>query len=133
MEQTDRPDVLLVGGGVASVRCARTLRRHGFDGSILLVGDEDRLPYNRPPLSKELIRDDLPDELLLAERGSWYERRRIEVLTGARVTRLEPDLHKVTLEDGRTIGFERLLLATGAEVRTLRGVDGADAALTLRT
>ena len=52
-------DVLLVGGGVASMRCARGLRRHGFDGSILLVGDEERPPYNRPPLSKELLRDDL--------------------------------------------------------------------------
>ena len=82
MSPTDRSvDILLVGGGVASVRCARTLRRHGFDGSILLVGDEDRPPYNRPPLSKELLRDDLPDELLSAEAASWYARRSIELLT----------------------------------------------------
>lgn len=126
-------DVLLVGGGVASTRCARTLRREGFDGSILLVGDEERLPYNRPPLSKELLRDDLPDDLLAAEPASWYERRRIEVLTGVRVARLAPEQHRVTLADGATIGFERLLLATGAEVRPLRGVDGVATALTLRT
>ena len=53
-------DVLLVGGGVAAARCARTLRRNGFAGSILLVGAEARVPYNRPPLSKEMLRDDLP-------------------------------------------------------------------------
>jgi NADPH-dependent 2,4-dienoyl-CoA reductase/sulfur reductase-like enzyme len=125
-------DVLLVGGGVASTRCARTLRRHGFDGSILLVGDEARLPYNRPPLSKELLRDDLPDELLSAEPASWYERRRIDVLTGTRVVGLEPDDRRVTLADGTVIGFERLLIATGAEVQTLP-VPGADTSLTLRT
>jgi NADPH-dependent 2,4-dienoyl-CoA reductase/sulfur reductase-like enzyme len=125
-------DVLLVGGGVTSTRCARTLRRHGFDGSILLVGDEARLPYNRPPLSKELLRDDLPDELLSAEPASWYERRRIDVLPGVRVERLAPDERRVTLADGTAIGFERLLIATGAEVRTLP-VPGTETALTLRT
>jgi 3-phenylpropionate/trans-cinnamate dioxygenase ferredoxin reductase subunit len=124
-------DVLLVGGGVASTRCARTLRREGFDGSILLVGDEARLPYNRPPLSKELLRDDLADELLSAEPASWYERRGIEVLTGARVVRLAPDERRAWMADGSTLAFERLLVATGAEVRTLP-VPGADA-LTLRT
>jgi NADPH-dependent 2,4-dienoyl-CoA reductase/sulfur reductase-like enzyme len=126
-------DVLLVGGGVASTRCARTLRRQGFDGSILLVGDEDRLPYNRPPLSKELLRDDLPDELLAAEPATWYERRGIDVSKGARVAHVAPDERLVTLADGATVGFGRLLVATGAEVRPLRGVAGAEAALTLRT
>ena len=83
-------DVLLVGGGVASVRCARTLRRHRYDGSILLVSAEGRAPYNRPPLSKELLREDLPDELLDAEPPSWYARRSIELRTDTAVTALEP-------------------------------------------
>jgi 3-phenylpropionate/trans-cinnamate dioxygenase ferredoxin reductase subunit len=125
-------DVLLVGGGVASTRCARTLRRQGFDGSILLVGGEARLPYNRPPLSKELLRDDVPDELLLAEPASWYERRGIEVLTGTMVARLAPDERRAWTADGSAIGFERLLIATGAELRSLP-VPGAETALTLRT
>jgi 3-phenylpropionate/trans-cinnamate dioxygenase ferredoxin reductase subunit len=125
-------DVLLVGGGVASTRCARMLRRQGFTGSILIVGDEGRPPYNRPPLSKELLREDLPDELLAAEAPSWYERRGIEVLTAATVERLAPDDRLVTLSDGLRIGFERLLLATGAEVR-LPAVPGTEESLTLRT
>jgi NADPH-dependent 2,4-dienoyl-CoA reductase/sulfur reductase-like enzyme len=125
-------DVLLVGGGVASVRCARALRRHGFGGSILLVGDEDRAPYNRPPLSKELLRLGLPEELLDAEPASWYARREIELLVGTTVVGLDPDAGVAHLADGTTIGFDRCLLATGAEVRRL-SIPGAEHALMLRT
>ena len=124
-------DVLLVGGGVASARCARALRRNGFDGSILLVGEEDPAPYNRPPLSKELLREDLSLELLAAEPPSWYARRSIELLTGARVEGLDPAGQVATLAGGAAIRFERLLLATGAEVRQL-AIPGAEGALTLR-
>ena len=84
-------DVLLVGGGVASARCARTLRRHGFTGTILLVSDEETPPYNRPPLSKELLREDLPTELTLAEPMSWYERRGVELMLSTRVISMDPD------------------------------------------
>ncbi|HEX2767109.1 MAG TPA: FAD-dependent oxidoreductase [Candidatus Limnocylindria bacterium] len=125
-------DILLIGGGVASARCARQLRRDGFDGRILLVGDEPMPPYNRPPLSKELLRDDLPDDLVLAEPPSWYERRGIELRTDARVVALDPDARSATLEDGSTIRFDRCLLATGAEPRKLP-VPGAEHALMLRT
>ena len=82
-------DVLLVGGGVAAARCARTLRRKGFNGSILLVGAEGRVPYNRPPLSKEMLRDDLPLELLDAEPPAWFERRRVELMLDATVERID--------------------------------------------
>jgi 3-phenylpropionate/trans-cinnamate dioxygenase ferredoxin reductase component len=125
-------DVLLVGGGVASVRCARTLRREGFAGRILLVGDEASLPYNRPPLSKELLRDDVPDDLLLAEPATWYARRGIDVDRGRRVVRIDLTARAATLDDGRAVAFERCLLAMGAEPRTLR-VRGGEQALALRT
>jgi len=125
-------DVLLVGGGVASVRCGRSLRRHGFEGSILLVGAEDRAPYNRPPLSKELLRHDLPDELLDAEPPAWYARRRIELRTGVRVTTINPESRRATLDDGSTVVFDRCVLATGARLRRLP-IPGAERALMLRT
>jgi 3-phenylpropionate/trans-cinnamate dioxygenase ferredoxin reductase component len=128
----ERTDVLLVGGGVASVRCARTLRRHGFSGSILLIGAEPALPYNRPPLSKELLRDDLPDELVMAEPAAWYSRRSVELRTGASVVELDPDAHVATVDDGSSIGFAQCLIATGAEPRTLP-IDGGAHAILLRT
>ncbi len=125
-------DVLLIGGGVASVRCARALRRHGFGGTIAIVGAEDRLPYNRPPLSKELLREELPDELLDAEPASWYARRSIEVATGAPVVAIDPSTGRAAMADGSVLAFERCLLATGAELRPL-GIPDAEQALTLRT
>ena len=127
-----RADVLLVGGGVAAVRCARELRRGGFAGSILLIGDEPRLPYNRPPLSKELLREELPDDLLLAEAASWYERRAIEVRLDVHVASLDLDARRATLDDGGVVAFERVLVATGAAVRHL-AVPGGESALMLRT
>jgi NAD(P)H-nitrite reductase large subunit len=125
-------DVLLVGGGVASARCARALRRNGFGGRILLVGDEDLPPYNRPPLSKELLRDGHPPELLAAEPATWYERHDVELVTGVAVTRLEPNERRATLGDGRPVAFGSCVLATGAAPRTLN-VPGGEAALLLRS
>jgi 3-phenylpropionate/trans-cinnamate dioxygenase ferredoxin reductase subunit len=128
----ERSEVLLVGGGIASVRCARTLRKEGFDGRILLVGDEATPPYNRPPLSKELLRDDLPDDLVLAEPERWYERRGVDLWTGVRVASLDLAARVASTADGRRIGFERCLLATGAAPRDLP-VPGAEHARELRT
>ena len=125
-------DVLLVGGGVGAVRCARTLRRQKFDGSILLIGDEPAIPYNRPPLSKELLRDELPDELVAAEPASWYERRGIELRTATAVEAIDPPGRRARLTDGTVVRYERCLLATGATPRRLP-VPGAERALLLRT
>jgi 3-phenylpropionate/trans-cinnamate dioxygenase ferredoxin reductase subunit len=125
-------DVLLVGGGVASVRCARTLRREGFAGTILLAGEEEVAPYNRPPLSKELLRGDLPDDLVAAEPASWYARRSVELRTGTAVVAIDLERREATLIDGQTVRFGRCLLATGASPRRL-GVPGADRAMLLRT
>ncbi|MEP7082831.1 MAG: FAD-dependent oxidoreductase [Chloroflexota bacterium] len=125
-------DVLLVGGGVASARCARALRRNGFSGSIVLVGDETVPPYNRPPLSKELLRGGHPPELLAAEPPGWYERHNVQLVTGVAVTRLEPEERRATLADGRVMSFDRCVLATGAAPRALP-VPGRERALLLRT
>jgi 3-phenylpropionate/trans-cinnamate dioxygenase ferredoxin reductase subunit len=132
MPGADSADILLIGGGVASVRCARELRRSGFDGRVTLVGDESTPPYNRPPLSKELLRDDLPDDLVLAEPERWYERRNVELLTGRQVVALDPEARSATLDGGHEIRFDRCLLATGAEPRKLT-IPGAEHALELRT
>ena len=125
-------DVLLVGGGVASARCARTLRRQGFAGSILLVSDEALPPYNRPPLSKELLRQDLPADLVLAEPMSWYERRTIDLALATTVVALDAEARIVRLGDGSLVHFGQLLLATGAEPRR-PAFPGGEQARLLRT
>jgi NADPH-dependent 2,4-dienoyl-CoA reductase/sulfur reductase-like enzyme len=125
-------DALLVGGGVAAARCARTLRRRGYTGSILIVSDEADPPYNRPPLSKELLQADLPTELALAEPVAWYERQRVELLLGTPVKALDTDGRKVTLGDGSSLIYGHCLIATGAAPRRPR-IPGAEHALLLRT
>jgi len=125
-------DILLIGGGVASARCARMLRRRGFSGSILLVGDESAIPYNRPPLSKELLRGEASEELAAVEPPAWYNRHRVELLTDVAVTKLDVAALRVRLSDGRSLRFDRCLVATGAEPRRL-AIPGGDRAHTLRT
>jgi 3-phenylpropionate/trans-cinnamate dioxygenase ferredoxin reductase subunit len=125
-------DVLLLGGGVAAARCARTLRRHGFAGSILLVSDEELPPYNRPPLSKELLRDDLPAELAFAEPLTWYERRGVELQLGMPAVALDPQQQTAELADGQLLRYGQLLLATGAAPRR-PAIPGAERAVLLRT
>ncbi len=125
-------DVLLVGGGMASVRCARTLRKRGFEGSILLVGDEPMAPYTRPPLSKELLRGEVPESLIAAEPETWYARQRVELLTDVAVTDLRPSGRVAGLSTGETVRYGSCLIATGAEpVRP--PIPGAEHALVLRT
>lgn len=125
-------DVLLIGGGVAAARCARTLRRHGFAGSIVLVSDEATPPYNRPPLSKELLQADLPPELALAEPRSWYARREVELALARRVVDLDAGRRRATLADGMQVAFGRCLIATGAAPRAPQ-IPGGQAAMLLRT
>lgn len=127
-----RTDLLLIGGGVASVRAARTLRREKFEGRILIIGDETTAPYNRPPLTKELLRDELPDELVLAEPSSWYERRGIDLRTGVAVIALDLEARTAIVSDGSSVSFDRCLIATGAEpiAPTIPGIEHA---LTMRT
>jgi NADPH-dependent 2,4-dienoyl-CoA reductase/sulfur reductase-like enzyme len=125
-------DVLLIGGGVASVRCARTLRRRGFAGSVLLVGDEPSIPYNRPPLSKELLRGEAPVELTWAEQPEWYTRQRVELSLGVGVAELDVGAARASLADGTLVRFGQCLIATGAAPRVPR-VPGAEHAHLLRT
>jgi 3-phenylpropionate/trans-cinnamate dioxygenase ferredoxin reductase subunit len=130
MPQPERVELLIVGGGVAAARCARTLRRAKWPGSILIVGDEATLPYNRPPLSKEVLRDDAPVELLAAEPASWYERQQVDLRTGVAVTALGGG--EATLSDGSRVAWQRCLLATGAAPRR-PPIAGAERTAVLRT
>lgn len=127
-----RVDVLVIGGGVAAARFVRTLRRGRYTGSILLVSDEAWPPYNRPPLSKELLRGEVATELAFAEPLDWYERRKVELRLQTPVASLDPRAGIAELADGERVGFEHALLATGARPRQLP-IPGGEAALLLRT
>jgi 3-phenylpropionate/trans-cinnamate dioxygenase ferredoxin reductase subunit len=125
-------DAIMIGGGVAAARCARTLRRRGFAGSVLIVCEEASAPYNRPPLTKELLRLDLPRELILAEPPEWYERHGVELRTGVPAVALDPESRFVELADGSRLEFTHCLLATGASPRR-PPIPGAERAMLLRT
>ena len=109
----------LVGGGLASGNCARWLREEGADGSILLIGREPELPYNRPDCSKDYLRGEKPREEVLFRPADWYGEQNVEALTRVTVTGMDLQARTLKLSDGDTVTFEKALLATGANVRRL--------------
>ncbi|MGV9751380.1 NAD(P)/FAD-dependent oxidoreductase [Nocardia farcinica] len=125
---------VIVGGGLAAAKLAQELRAADFPGSITLIGAEEHLPYERPPLSKELLfgKKQLPD--FTVEPAQWYRDHHVELLLGTTVTGLDPRTRTVTLPDGSTLPYDKLALATGSTPRRLP-VPGADApgVYTLRT
>ena len=118
-------DYLLIGGGLAAGNCARWLRESGADGSILLVGRELDLPYDRPPCSKGYLRGKESREDTLFRPPEWYEDQRIEALTRTSVTKLDVGSRAATLSTKDVVSFDKALLATGAGVRRLN-VPGCD-------
>ena len=117
-------DVLLIGGGIASATAAATLREEGFDGSVLLVGREPRLPYHRPPASKEYLRGDAGADDTLVHPAAWFDEHAVDARTRTSVLGLDPEERVATLSTKETVRYDRALVATGANVRRL-GVDGA--------
>jgi 3-phenylpropionate/trans-cinnamate dioxygenase ferredoxin reductase subunit len=112
-------DHLLIGGGLAAGNCARWLREEGGDGSILLVGREPDLPYNRPPCSKEYLRGQESREQVLFRPAEWYEEQRVEALTRVSVMKLDLEQRRAQLSNRDVITFDKALLATGSNVRRL--------------
>jgi len=113
-------DYLLIGGGLASANCARWLREEGADGSILLIGRENDPPYNRPPLSKGYMQGKETRDDVLFRPDEWWTEQSIELLTRTSVTKLDLDARTATLSTRDVVGFDKALLATGANVRRLR-------------
>jgi 3-phenylpropionate/trans-cinnamate dioxygenase ferredoxin reductase component len=112
-------EYLLIGGGLAGGNCARWLREEGADGSILLVGREPDLPYNRPPCSKGYLQGKESREEVLFRPANWYEEQRIEALTRVSVLKLSLSERRAELSNRQVVTFDKALLATGANVRRL--------------
>ena len=116
---------MIVGAGLAGAKAAETLREEGFDGRVVLLGDEPERPYERPPLSKDYLRSESPREKAYVHPEAFYAEHDIDLVTGGAVTGVDPGSSRVALADGRELGYDRLLLATGAEPRRL-SIPGAD-------
>jgi 3-phenylpropionate/trans-cinnamate dioxygenase ferredoxin reductase subunit len=120
-----RVDYALIGGGMASANCARWLRESGADGSILLIGRESDLPYNRPPCSKGYLQAKETRTETLFAPPDWYEEQSIEALTRVSAKALDISNRTVALTNGLEVGFDKALIATGAGVRRI-SVPGAE-------
>ena len=116
---------VIVGASLAGAKAAETLRTEGFEGRVVLIGEETERPYERPYLSKEYLRGDKPAAKLYVHDEGFYADNDIELLTGTRVESLDPGAREVTLSGGSTMAYSRLLLATGAAPRRL-ALPGAD-------
>ncbi len=125
--------VVIVGGGLAGQRCAETLRRRGFDGPIQMVCAETDPPYDRPPLSKDILGDASRERLLAYRPAAWYEEHGVELLLGVRAERLRPAGRRVELSDGTSLPYARLLIATGSAPRDLPLLARGDNVSVLRT
>ncbi len=121
---TETDTFVIVGGGLAGAKAAETLRSEGFDGRVVLVGDEDVRPYERPPLSKEFLRGEAEGPPFVHDEG-FYAEQEIELELSTRAVAIDRDAAEVELGDGSRLGYDKLLLSTGAEPRRLP-VPGAD-------
>jgi len=116
---------VIVGASLAGAKAAETLRTEGFDGRVVLIGEESERPYERPMLSKEYLRGEKPAAKLYVHDEAFYADNNIELMTSTRVETVDPGAHEITLADGRRMPYSRLLLATGAAPRPLP-LPGAD-------
>lgn len=116
---SDIGTVAIIGAGLAGAKAAETLRKDGYDGRIALFGDEPRLPYLRPPLSKDYLRGESELENVLVHPQQWYDENRIDVRLSTPVRAIESAARNVVLDHGRRVAYDRLLLTTGAVARRL--------------
>src|SRR4051794_24010307 len=115
----ERETHVIVGAALAGAKTAEALRDEGFEGRVVLIGSEDELPYERPPLSKEYLRGESPREKARVHEEGFYESHDIELRLGTTVERIDVEGRAVELGGGERLPYDRLLLATGAEPRRL--------------
>ena len=116
---------IIVGANLAGGRAAEALREGGFDGPIILIGAELDRPYERPPLSKGYLRRETPEEELYLRPQNYYEEHQIQLRVGVQAVHLDAGARTVELATGERLPYEKLLIATGCEVRRL-SIPGAD-------
>lgn len=123
--------IVIVGGGLAAARTAEQLRRSEYAGPVTIISDEAHLPYDRPPLSKEVLRKEL-DDVALKPR-EWYDENDITLRLGAAATGLDTEAQTVTLADGTVIGYDELVIATGLVPRRIPSLPDLEGIRVLRS
>jgi NADPH-dependent 2,4-dienoyl-CoA reductase/sulfur reductase-like enzyme len=128
------PVYVIVGASLAGAKAAETLREEGFDGAVILIGTEDELPYERPPLSKGyLLGRDARDSIFVHDED-WYREHNVELRLGTTATSIDRPARRVHLAGGESVPYDRLLIATGSSPRRLDVPGGdLDGVLYLRT
>jgi 3-phenylpropionate/trans-cinnamate dioxygenase ferredoxin reductase subunit len=126
-------DLVIAGGGLAAQRCCETLRAKGFDEPIRVLCEESRPPYDRPPLSKEVLSGAMAPAATALRPLGWYRDHDVELMLGVSATALDLAGKRVELSRGAPLRYERLLIATGARPRTLPLLDGYGNVQVLRT
>jgi 3-phenylpropionate/trans-cinnamate dioxygenase ferredoxin reductase component len=122
--QGNQPHVI-VGASLAGAKAAETLRASGFDGPVILIGEETELPYERPPLSKDYLQGKADRQTIYAHPREWYDDANVDLRLGVPVTSIDRTARQVRLADGSSAGYGKLLLTTGSTPRRLP-VPGAD-------
>src|SRR3954454_12796890 len=115
----ERQTHVIIGAALAGAKAAEALREEGFDGRVVLVGEEDERPYERPPLSKDYLRGESEREKAYVQPEGFYEEHDIELRAGVRAERIDTGASTVALAGGEELRCDRLLIATGAEPRRL--------------
>lgn len=127
------PGVVIIGGGLAGQRCAETLRRRGYEHPIRIVCAESDAPYDRPPLSKDVLAGATEPEEVAFRPAWWYEEKQVDLLLGCRAKSLDPRQRTVALEGGGELRYGELLIATGSAARRLPFLEGFENVHYLRT
>jgi 3-phenylpropionate/trans-cinnamate dioxygenase ferredoxin reductase component len=118
--------MVIIGGGQAAGQAIASLRQEGFEGKILMIGEEPVLPYGRPPLSKQYLAGTIPPEKLSVRPEKFYQDRNVELRLDETVTGIDPTQQTVSIQN-ETIGYDKLLIATGSTPRRLN-IEGSDLA-----
>jgi NADPH-dependent 2,4-dienoyl-CoA reductase/sulfur reductase-like enzyme len=116
---------VIVGASLAGAKAAETLREEGFDGSVVLIGEETERPYERPPLSKGYLLGNDQRESIYVHPADWYGQNDVDLRVGTRAMAIDSDAKQVRLDHGESVSYDRLLITTGASPRRLP-VAGAD-------
>ena len=117
--------MVIVGAGQGAGQAAASFRQEGYEGEIIILGDEAFPPYQRPPLSKQYLSGELPLERVFVRPEKFYVDRNIDLRTNTRVAKIDTSGKTVTTADGDTIAYEKLMIATGSRPRKL-SIQGSD-------